>query len=272
MKYYFILMAIVFGMIVPSASAQSVRSKVAVYVTGDADSGYKKVIGSKLVTGITRSENYSAVERTADFLAELAKEHDYQTSGAVSDNQIAKLGVQFGVRYVLVADVSEVFETMFVSARMIDVQTGLIKGSAEGRLLSESVDGLTDLSNALVYTLTMPEDGVKIIGPFNTAVELYYYEKSIPKGYKVASDQDIKNIIKTNKMLGEGELSYPIYYGINLFGENHFDLDIQGNIHLIEMDADGSVINKSFSYKIKDGSMSWNNTTSGGYIYLVKSN
>jgi len=94
---------------------QTIKQKVAVYVTGDGENGYKKVIGSKLVTGITRSENYAAVERTADFLTELTKEQDYQMSGAVSDNQIARLGQQFGVRYVLVADVFPSFSSLCLS-------------------------------------------------------------------------------------------------------------------------------------------------------------
>ena len=87
------------------------KEKVAVYMTGDKiDDTYKKVIGSKLVTAITESGKYAAVERTSDFLAAISAENDYQTSGEVRDNQIAALGQKFGVKYVVVADVSEVFD------------------------------------------------------------------------------------------------------------------------------------------------------------------
>ena len=85
-------MAIILGMIAPSVSAQTTaKKKVAVYMTGnDVQDSYKKVIGSKLVSAITATNEYAAVERTADFLAVLSSEHDFQTSGEVQDSQIAR--------------------------------------------------------------------------------------------------------------------------------------------------------------------------------------
>ena len=61
---------------------EQVKKKVAVYMTGASiDDAYKKVIGAKLVSAITASGENAAVERTADFLAALSAENDYQTSG-----------------------------------------------------------------------------------------------------------------------------------------------------------------------------------------------
>ena len=148
---YFIVMFICF--FGNAAMAQTVKQKVAVYVTGDAEAGYKKVISSKMVSGITGSDSYTAVERTADFLSALTKEQDYQTSGAVSDNQIVKLGQQFGVRFVLAADVSVIFESMFISARMIDVQTGQIISATEASKVVNSMDRLTELSENVITNL-----------------------------------------------------------------------------------------------------------------------
>ncbi len=107
---------------------EQVKKKVAVYMTGASiDDAYKKVIGAKLVSAITASGEYAAVERTADFLAALSAENDYQTSGEVRDSQIARLGQKFGVRYVVVADVSELFSEYFIATRMIDVESGLVE-------------------------------------------------------------------------------------------------------------------------------------------------
>ena len=125
-----------------AANAQS-KQKVAVYVTGESSNAYKKVIGAKMVSAITQEENYAAVERTAEFITELNKEHDYQRSGAVSDNQIAKLGEQFGVRFVVVVDVSELFGSAFIAARMINVQTGQITATADK---DKEINGMTDLT------------------------------------------------------------------------------------------------------------------------------
>lgn len=215
MKHYVIFMSIILGMIAPSVCAQTVKQKVAVYVTGDVEAGYKKVIGSKLVTGITRSEGYAAVERTADFLAELTKEQDYQMSGAVSDNQIARLGQQFGVRYVLVADISEVFESMFISARMIDVQTAQITNSTESNAVVGSMENLSNLAEkialAIVGAPIFSEDAVKQT-KVSTFDNLRYC--SVPNGYHIATYDEIDKIIKNYQMTGK-KLSFPIYTNIS---------------------------------------------------------
>ncbi|MCH5307734.1 MAG: hypothetical protein J1E37_06585 [Prevotella sp.] len=154
MKHYFIVMAIILGMIAPSASAQNVKKNVAVYMTGkDVQDSYKKVIGAKLVSAITATNEYAAVERTADFLAALSSEHDYQASGEVRDSQIARLGQKFGVRYVVVADVSEVFDELFIASRMINVGSGLVEKSFEANGPAESMAQLIDMASKVAKGL-----------------------------------------------------------------------------------------------------------------------
>ena len=105
-----------------SLTVYAQQKKVAVYVTGE-QSGITKVLGDQLVVAFAKSGKYTAIERTSNFLAELSKEQNYQRSGAVNDNDIARLGVQFGVNYVCVADMSDVFGEKYISARLIDVET-----------------------------------------------------------------------------------------------------------------------------------------------------
>jgi hypothetical protein len=124
------------------ASGQS-KKKVAVYVTGGADDGTKKVIGAKLVAAITKDDDYAAVERTADFLIELGKEQNYQRSGAVDEYQIAQVGKQFGVAFVCVADLTNLYGSLFVAARMINVQTGMVTATAER---DKEISGMADLT------------------------------------------------------------------------------------------------------------------------------
>ena len=154
MKRYFIFMAIIFGMITPSASAQTIKKKVAVYMTGnDVQYSYKKVIGAKLVSTITDTEEYAAVERTADFLAAISKEQDYQASGEVRVSQIVDIGEKFGVRYVVVADVSELFDEIFIASRLINVETGLVERSFEANGPAESMDQLIDIATKVANGL-----------------------------------------------------------------------------------------------------------------------
>lgn len=147
MKRYVILCAIILGMVAPATMAQEAVKKVAVYMTGnDVSESYKKVIGAKLVSAITATDEYAAVERTADFLAALSAEQDYQTSGEVRDSQIARLGQKFGVRYVAVADMSELFDEIFISARLINVESGLVENAFDTSGPVENMAQLTTLS------------------------------------------------------------------------------------------------------------------------------
>jgi len=183
--------------------AQAPR-KVAVYVTGDVEDSYKKVIGSKLVSGITQSGEYAAVERTNEFLSALTQEQDYQMSGAVNDQQIVKLGAQFGVRYVLVADVTEIFESTFISARMIDVQTGLITHSVEVDMELYSAKDLIKITEAVIYKIFGGSrlDKIERIGPIKSMHEMR--SVTIPDGYRICTVEEILELRSNGK-----EVLYP---------------------------------------------------------------
>ena len=133
------------------------KQKAAVYVTGKADDDYKKVIGSQLVSAITRNENYTAVERTVDFVSALETELNDQRSGMVDINEIAKLGKGFGVNSVIIADLSEIMGALYVSARIIDVETREIKKSMETSSKVRSLDDLTELSRNVIAGLIYNE-------------------------------------------------------------------------------------------------------------------
>ena len=302
MKRYFIFMAIVLGMIAPSISAQTAKQKVAVYVTGDIENGYKKFIGSKLTTGITRSENYIAVERTADFLAELTKEQDYQMSGAVSDNQIARLGQQFGVQYVLVADISEVFESMFISARMIDVQTAQITNSTESDAVVNNMESLTKITENIVLRLFYAKYEIKVLGPFSTIKDLA--ECKVPDNYHIATQDEMVRIIKNYQILNK-KIYLPVYTDISteyIFKTQYYtisyerlsgdtvdrpysqvqcyytfikDVDSISTLHSSYNLDDG--FNSAFNVQNSNGfstrgmyDMSTNHSITPGYVYVIK--
>lgn len=153
MKRIIFIALILLGVVAPTTYAQLSKKKVAVYMTGEIEESYKKVIGAKLVSAITATDEYAAVERTADFLAALASEQDYQTSGEVRDSQIASIGQRFGVLYVVVADVNEIFGEMFISARLINVETGLVEKSADEAGNPTNMSSLIDLSNKIANKL-----------------------------------------------------------------------------------------------------------------------
>lgn len=129
------------------------QNKVAVYVIGE-QSDINKVLGAQLVDAFTKSGKYAAVERTASFLSELSKEQSYQRTGAVSDKEIARLGEQFGVQYVCVADISDVFDQKFISTRLINVENAQVVKSANASGVMNNMNDLLSLINRITSEYT----------------------------------------------------------------------------------------------------------------------
>ena len=189
-----ITLLIIFG----TQSFLLAQNQVAVYVSGDQEETLKKVFGSKLVSFITESQDFKAVERTNDFLNSLNAEHDYQVSGEVSNSQIVKLGQQFGARYVAVADISEIFGELFISARLIDVLTSAIESSYETSGPANNMSSLTSLANNVA-------DGL-ILGPIRKKQEAAQAEKERQKQIEANKraqlrQQAINNLMPQNSFI-----------------------------------------------------------------------
>lgn len=136
-----------------SLTAFAQQKKVAVYVTGQ-QTGINKVLGDQLVAAFAKSGKYIAIERTASFLAELGKEQNYQRTGAVDDNELSRLGKQFGVQLVCVADVSDVFGEKYVSARLIDVESAEVANTSNANSKLDSMEELLKVTDKLAKELT----------------------------------------------------------------------------------------------------------------------
>lgn len=147
MRKLLILLLSVFSLTI---SAQ--QKKVAVYVTGNDP--INDIVGSRLVDGIAKSGKYIAIERTASFLSELSKEQNYQSTGAVDDSEISRLGKQFGVDYVCVASAFDVWGSeKYISTRLIDVESAEV-------VVSSSSNGAIANSSQLISVLNTLSDGL----------------------------------------------------------------------------------------------------------------
>ena len=152
-----------------SLPISSQQKKVAVYVTGE-QSGVKKILADKLVEGITYSKKYKAIERTANFLAELKKEQKYQRTGEVDDNDISRLGKQFGVQYVCAVDVIEELGQKYITARLINVESAEIVTTGNASSELTTMEQLLECSNSIATDITG-----------KTAQELAYEEAQLAK-------------------------------------------------------------------------------------------
>jgi hypothetical protein len=144
------------------------KVRVAVYVVGESAGNINKVLGVKLVSAITNSSKYAAMERTEMFLKQLAKEQQYQRSGNVNDSQLAKLGKQFGVQYVCAATVNKnSFGDMVLAVSLIDVETAISIASAGDVLTDNDLNALTGVTQGVAESLLDNED--------NKISEVEYY-------------------------------------------------------------------------------------------------
>jgi hypothetical protein len=99
------------------------KPNIAVYVTGDAPGNEKKALGTHIFAALVNSGRYNGIERTDDFISAIDKEQATQRSGAIDDRQISKIGIQYGVKFVCIADITPALGAFQVSARIVNVET-----------------------------------------------------------------------------------------------------------------------------------------------------
>ena len=155
-----------------SLSAFGQRPKIAVYMTGDDP--INEIVSNRLVDDFARGNEYTTVERTASFLAELSKEHSYERSGEVDDEQIAALGRQFNVQYVCVTSVLNVWgEEKYITARIIDTETAEVVASCSSngsiQNSSELIGALNNLSDNFFNAMrSTKQDNAKKVAVYVT--------------------------------------------------------------------------------------------------------
>jgi hypothetical protein len=128
------------------AAVNGKKPHIAVYVTGDKTESEKKALGDKMLTALVNSGKFIAIERSKEFLDEIDNEQRKQREGSVDESQISKLGRQFGVHYVCVANIIEAFGGHQVSARIINVETAVVVAMGEDDSPLRNMDDLASVS------------------------------------------------------------------------------------------------------------------------------
>jgi hypothetical protein len=106
---------------------------VAVYMAGAEPPGARgvhNILGGELARVLSESDRYTAVDRTEAILGQLDREHAYQRSGAVDDDQIKAIGHQLGVEYLCISNINPVGKRYYLDTRLVDVVTAEIVRSA----------------------------------------------------------------------------------------------------------------------------------------------
>ena len=84
----------------------------------------------------------------------LTREQDYQVSGEVPESQIRKVASRYGVDYVVAVHVVTDESNVFITARLIDIETGkVLKTINQDRTGSISNKMIKNMSNNVSYRL-----------------------------------------------------------------------------------------------------------------------
>lgn len=132
------------------------QSSVAVYITSSKDVSQetKKVLGSELVSAITSTKDYVAVERTADFLAQVKQE---QGNYEIDDAALMDLGRKFGASNVCVADITKFSDEYYIVARLLDIKTAKVWKTSRQYSTLKSLQELIVVSQKLAKDLFVTE-------------------------------------------------------------------------------------------------------------------
>jgi len=159
---------------IPQSSPQA----IAVYVIGDGVSNNTKTaLGTRLLASLVNSGRYNGIERSNSFLDEIEKEQIKQRSGAIDDSQISKLGRQFGVKFVCIANITPVLGAFQVSARIINVETAEIAFIGEAGSALKTFTDLEQVSDQVVRKMFggQPEPAAHALHPLEKPVKLSFW-------------------------------------------------------------------------------------------------
>lgn len=137
------------------ASQQESTKKVAILDVVDREGnvtyGVKLQLRSSLTTAITQIPGYEGYDRVD--MDSVFGEHDFQRTGAVSDEQIKKLGEMSGCDYVLITEAAVMdAKTMLLVAKVVNVTTGRIEMSSDYQV-SNSASGIRSGAQELATIL-----------------------------------------------------------------------------------------------------------------------
>ena len=167
------------------------------------DSAVMVPITEKIIEQVVASKKYVVLDRAN--IAQVLSEKEFQFSGMVKDTEIKQAGEYLGADFVGVARVSKVGETYFISAKIINVETGAITAQA-----SAEKKGDADVVFELARTV-----GIKLMGGVLTPEEeavLVEAEPEKPRERLFAPKEEEKGA-KSHVVVS---FLYPIYLGSGL--------------------------------------------------------
>jgi hypothetical protein len=180
------------------------RQNVAIYMVGEEPYGARgayKVLGGELAKAISGGDKYTAIDRTEAIINSLSKEHEFQRSGAVSDDQIKELGRQFGAQYLCIVELSALQGgSFYIDMRLVDVVTARIMNTATASSNLKGPDEMVRTAQQIARELVDTEGAKK-------EMERKKMKKTAAFAAGISLD-----------VLGAGALAYGLYENYNASG------------------------------------------------------
>ena len=128
------------------------QKTVAVYVTSNDDvpQQIKDIFGSELIDAITKNDDYVAIERTDDFLAQVSQEQKNYKS---ENEKLFALGNKFGASNVCVANISKLGEEYYIVARILDIKSQRVKDTKKKYSTMKNMQEIVSTAEALATDL-----------------------------------------------------------------------------------------------------------------------
>ena len=108
-----------------AAMAQTER-KVAIFdPAGSVGNSIREIAREEISSIIVNTGGYTVLER--QLINRVLEEHRFQQGGLVDDTQASELGRMIGANFVVVTSISQLGANLYISCKMIDVETARIE-------------------------------------------------------------------------------------------------------------------------------------------------
>lgn len=160
MKRFFIVLLALLPMCMVAQNTKKVAVMETKKISDEVTLMQCQMVRGGLETAVANASGYEGYDRTS--FDAIMSEQNFQRSGAVSDEQIRKLGEMAGVQYIIVSEATAEDGQFYVLVKMLDVETGKY-GAAYDKLCTAS---------AIEIKKACAELGTKILGPTQQEREL----------------------------------------------------------------------------------------------------
>lgn len=200
-----------------------------------------------LFTRSRYNRNFRVVERSEAFTRQIDRELITQTSGVVDNNQISRMGKQYGIKQIMVANIEYAMNSYNISARMINIETASVMNASQLYSTDNNFGGIRKISIGMVEDMierkrTKTEideerksywGALEVGGGYDMMLELIdpaYYKGG--GGHLLGSVEFFRGHMKFFRLGGVLELGW-----LGVVGENDIEAEIEGRNPNIDPDS-----------------------------------